>query len=121
MYVDLSADCGKRQVELSKSPDANRQYVVRVESEPTRMEFVNCLLCGYLRFRGKPWLVQNLRTGAERPLPMRAWIFGFQKCRDFKLLLTNTTCVVTPVLVYTHEQVKRRQRDGPPIYDGLLV
>jgi hypothetical protein len=107
IYIGMSTDTSLYLLKYVAMPDPNRLYAIRVWSQSTKLKLVNCLFFGYIKFEGKRWTLEHTRTQTSITLPARIFV-GWWDITKIKMFLSDTTCVVSPVVVHTHEQIRRQ-------------
>ena len=114
-YIEIRAGNQICLIKHKRLPDASRCFHI-IASKPVNVVVVDCFLFGFLKFTGKTWKVEDNRTFVRSSLPRRV-LLTRGMVKQVKSLLKDMDCQVGPVVVHTHEYVRRFL--DPEDYNGL--
>jgi hypothetical protein len=106
VYIDVSTSNGNHLICYKKLPDASRCFNISMPRKTVNLTVVNCFLFGYIKFEGKLWTLEDKRTHCITNLPRRVLI-GRDNVNVLKALLQAPSCDIGPVVVHSHELVRR--------------
>ena len=111
VYIELRTREEVFMIYYKRLPDASRCFDIVTSIIPTIVTVVNCLLFGYLKFEGNTWKIEDKRTRQRTSLPRRVLLLRSDMLQA-KAMLLNSDCCVEPVVVHTHEQIRRPVEDA---------
>ena len=106
VYIDISTDKGSHLIYYKQLPDASRCFRVVLPQKNVKLTIVNFFLFGCIKFEGKSWKLEHKSTLCRSTLPKRIWI-GRSDVIKLTTLLRDPTCEIGPVVVNSHEQLRR--------------
>ena len=105
VYIEIQAGKETCLIYYKRLPNAHRGFHI-VASKASCITVVDCCLFGFIKFTGKPWKIEEKRTNIRTSLPRRILLTRGETKR-VKALLQCTNCQVGPMVVHTHEFVRR--------------
>jgi hypothetical protein len=106
VYIEIRSAKDVVMINYKRLPDASRCFFIALSSKPKTVTVVNCFLFGFLKFEGKTWKVEDSRTHCRTSLPRRVLLTRGMALKAKQMLL-DPACQIGPVVVHTHEQVRR--------------
>jgi len=123
VYIQISTNSGMEILRVGRMPDASRQYTVKCLASITLTGTNHCFF-GYITFIGAGLILVHRISGKDIMLPTRIRVAGC-KIRRYQLLLNDSSCVVTPLVVHSHEyicnQITTRTTDRVTNHDEQRV
>jgi len=120
VYIDLTTDTGACAICYARVPNADRNYAVRVQASATRVKLHDYCLFGVVEFETRPWKLENTRTNQSTTLA-RSFLVGDRDMKKVKSQLSAPSCVITPVIVYTHEYIRKHKILPPARSDSPVA
>jgi len=103
VYIQISTNSGMEMLRVGRMPDASRQYIIRCLASISLTATSHCFF-GHITYIGAGLILVHRISGKEIMLPTRIRIAGC-KIRRYQWLFNDSSCVITPVVVHSHEYV----------------